>query len=176
MKKWCLLLGMLFCFTSFFGQEKKVLSLDFIRKAKITLINNSLEVSNMKILSDVVIFYDPISKTRKEILLKEINHISVKKGNYMGTGAFYGGMMMAFSSLLAVDQIETDPNLELRKDSGKIIFEFIAGGVLLGGLIGFFFPRWEAFSIGNHENKVSFKEPYFSVDSNSYKIGLKIEL
>lgn len=93
-----------------------------------------LPVQNLRITGDSIHYY-----SKGETLglhLDEISFIRVKEGTKAGQGAMIGAGSAAAISLLAVMDVQTDPEYELKDNAGGSILLFVLGGAALGGIIG----------------------------------------
>lgn len=93
-----------------------------------------LPVQNLRITGDSIQYY---SRGKIHNLhLDEISFIRVKEGTKAGQGALIGAGSAAAISLMAVMDVQTDPDYELKDNAGGSILLFVLGGAAVGGIIG----------------------------------------
>ena len=93
-----------------------------------------LPVQNLRITGDSIHYYS--RGELHDLHLEEINFIRVKEGTKAGQGALIGAGSMAALSLMAVIDVQTDPDYELKDNAGGSILLFVLGGAAGGGIIG----------------------------------------
>lgn len=109
-----------------------------VRKGKIIKTDRTVQRGRkLAIDSETVTFEEEKTKEKITLPLSEVERV-VKVGNLAVIGAVGGGVLTLLTCLLAVVEVETDPNLVLKKNAGAIIAGFTVGGTLVGALIGSF--------------------------------------
>jgi hypothetical protein len=93
------------------------------------------EAVDIRFSNDTLSFKDVKSGRDLSVPLTDVEHVSRKKGQTL-LGALVGGGFMLGTGLLAVAQVEADPNLRLKDNAGAIVAGLTAGGVVVGALIG----------------------------------------
>jgi len=170
------LITLLFLLTNMvFGQNYNLPEKNFYKNAKVALLDFSrYEVSDLKILNDSIEYTNKFTNRNEIISIQQINYLRVQKGNKMGECALYGGLLMGVSVLYAVISINSDPNRVLKDNAGEIFTGFIAGGVIIGGIIGATIPKWETYFVNDETGLINNVKPDLFIGQNS--IGLKIQL
>jgi hypothetical protein len=93
-----------------------------------------LPVQNLHITGDSIQYYS--RGETHNLHLDEISFIRVKEGTKAGQGALIGAGSAAAISLMAVMDVQTDPDYELKDNAGGTILLFVLGGAAVGGIIG----------------------------------------
>lgn len=93
-----------------------------------------LPVQDLNITNDSIHYYS--RGETHSLHLDEISFIRVKEGTKAGQGALIGAGSAAAISLMAVMDVQTDPDYELKDNAGGTILLFVLGGAAVGGIIG----------------------------------------
>ncbi len=104
---------------------------------------SSLNVKKLNIKGTDLFF---INNTNREQQLKldGVNTIKARKGNYFLEGATYTGIVCLGAAIVASSRKDTT-----KPTTGEFA-GFVAGGAVLGGLVGLLFPKWkEVYSKGD---------------------------
>lgn len=141
------------------------------KNMKIVLKNgNVLKIQNVRKMNDSLNFFYPIQKNNLTLPIEKVRYVYIKSGSHSGIGAIAGGAFMALSSLSALEQVETNPNLELKENAGGTIALFVIGGAVAGGLIGSAFPKWKPMLIERKKISVRWK-PTLDLKQNTFYTG-----
>ena len=168
---------LLLCFVSSIWSQNSLDNGVVYKNAKITLDNFIvLSVQDLSIRKDSISFFEPLRSEFSSIHLSKVNAVWSKQGNYFGRGALIGGGFMLSVSLSAINQVELDRDLELRKDADQTVLLFVFGGSVVGGIIGSFFPKWKAVELENKNYTMSFYPNNFSINRDGFSIGLAIKV
>jgi hypothetical protein len=124
------------CVYTAYGQEKYNLPPEkYYEKATVGFMN--LQKKNVERLS---IENDSIWYIKNNKLfyhhLDDINYIKINKGTKAKQGALAGGGSMLGLMLLAILDVESDPEYELKENAGVIVALMTLGGAVTGAIIG----------------------------------------
>lgn len=137
------------------GQNKLIENKNY-KNLKVILKNGTeLKLNNASIQKDSLRFSYQHQKNQMSVPIDKISYAYLKTGSKAGTGAFIGGGIMLLASLSAIEEVNSDPNLELREGHEETLILVVGAGVALGALIGSAFPKWKGMHI--ERNEVSIK-------------------
>jgi len=85
--------------------------------------------------SQILTYMDKISKQKRTIPMSEIDRV-IRVGNYAIEGALALSATALLVGLLAVEQVNLDPNYVVKDEAGAIITTATLGGLLAGAFIG----------------------------------------
>ena len=148
-------------------------------KAKIYLPDNSrFELSDLTISKDHLTYKRKGHSQISERDLQDVYIIKVSEGSHAGRYALYGGLTFGLSGLLAVVQVENDPNTDVDLNGGLFVGGFTAAGVLLGGIIGSTQTRWGTLYMNEQSNLFtpSGLAVSFNPDRGQLRIGLQFAM
>ncbi len=153
------------------GQSYNLPEKTFYENAKISLLNfDKFEVTNLRIISDSVEYFNVAENSLVRIPIKEVNYLRLQVGthfvDYAMIGALGGGLSFMYTLMNSSPDAPGDV-------MGGIAIGFIGGGVLLGGLIGLGSPKWKTYYVNYGMGYIHKIEPDFFIGDNS--IGLKLK-
>jgi len=146
------------------------------KKAKIYLNNHRIiKVNNLKINSIEASFLNSINNKNEKVLMNTIKFIRIPKGSHLWEGALYGAGTMALTAVL----IDAQPDVLGRsqnKDAGFYL-GFTAGGAVIGGFIGWLFPKWKSvYSGGKFIGQNTRVKLNFSTQNDNVNIKITLSI
>lgn len=112
-------------------------------KAKLFLSDYRIvKVKQLVISGNMANYFDLSRNENQSLTIDRISSIKIPKGNHLIEGAIYGTATMALTAVLV--DLGEDP---LGQPNQVTIREYIglaAGGAVVGGIIGYFFPKWKS--------------------------------
>jgi len=143
------------------------------KNSKVGLLKfQKFEAVNLSIRTDSIYFKNKINQSDEKFAIDEVNYLRVQEGNHAGEWALYGGLCMGLCCLLAVIEVEASPDRVLKDDAGIMIVGFIAGGTLLGAVIGAAAPKWKTYYI--HKNTGFFESVNVNLYSDYTSTGVQL--
>jgi len=113
----------------------------FYRNAEITLDDGEMfECSKLKIKADSISYYKINQRLQKTIALSDVNILKVKSGDYSGTVAICGGLILGITKLIAIAD-----NSHQNNNKWPLVVGYSIVGAGVGGIIGAFFPRYKCY-------------------------------
>ena len=165
---------LLFTFSNKVYSQKYNLPVNnFYKTAKISL-NDFKKYDGFQVMisKDSIDFRNKETNENIKLSLSQVNYIRVKSGNESAKWALYGGLFTGITSVLAVMQVESDPDRKLKDNAGTIIAGFVASGIVVGGLIGLTIPKWKTYYVNNGISIIKIK-PDLCLSNNSINIRLR---
>jgi hypothetical protein len=118
----------------------------YYERATIGLSNfEQLDLNQIYIQTDFIQYVQAGDSIK--IPFEDINYIRVKERTKAKEGALLGGSTMFVLSLLAVNSVVNDPNMELRDNAAGRVLLFILGGAVFGALIGSHVNKYTSYYI-----------------------------
>jgi hypothetical protein len=139
-----------FTYSVCFSQTREKLEMNkSYELAKIyTKKNQIFKGRNLTLINDSTISYKNKSTYKEESLnINDLRSLKVKSGTKVVPYALYGAGFMALVSLQAWADIQSDPYRKLKSNAGEIFGGFIAGGAVVGAMVGMATPKWKGISI-----------------------------
>jgi hypothetical protein len=145
------------------------------KNAKVGLNNfTRIEGKTLVILKDSISIKDSQTLQICKLGFEEISYLRVQTGTQTVTWALYGGLFMAVSCLSGIIDVTTDPDMELKDNVGSLVAKYIAGGVIIGALIGTAIPKWKTYYI---HNKTGYLYPVnYSFYAWKNQVGMTVNL
>jgi hypothetical protein len=147
---------------------------NFYKSSKIGLLEfQKFEAIDLSIKSDSIYFKNKYNLSDEKFAIDEINYLRVQEGTHAGDWAIYGGLGMGLACLLATIEVLVSPDYELADNTAIIAVGFIAGGTVLGALIGSAAPKWKTYYV--HKNTVSLESVKMNLYSDYKSTGVQLK-
>lgn len=140
-----LLLGGRFALAQEEMPERSTLEQRYSRARIIKYDGSRFEARNVIISNDVIRFVEEGRERHnvKDVQLKDIEAVIAPTGNHLEQGLWGGFAISAITVGYAWLDIELDETRKLKENGESIFLGIVAGGTLIGGLIGAMIPEWE---------------------------------